>query len=44
MEFHDVAEGTEIVLTHKGFATEESRDQHGDGWSGSFGCLVEILN
>ncbi len=44
LEFHDVAEGTEIILTHKGFATEEGRDQHGDGWSSSFGCLVEQLN
>ena len=39
LEFHDVAEGTEIVLTHRGFATEEGQHQHGSGWGGCFECL-----
>ncbi len=43
LEFRDVADGTEILLTHRGFATEDARDQHGSGWTGCFECLVEHL-
>jgi uncharacterized protein YndB with AHSA1/START domain len=43
LEFHDVAAGTEIVLTHRGFATEEAQSQHSSGWGGCFDCLVSHL-
>ncbi len=36
VEFNEVSGGTEVVLTHSGFATPEARDQHNMGWSSSF--------
>ena len=43
LEFLDVATGTEIILTHRGFPTDEARAQHGGGWTGCFDCLVDYL-
>lgn len=31
--------GTELILTHSGFATEPDRDEHTKGWTG---CLARI--
>ena len=37
--FKDVAEGTEVVLTHERFATELSRQRHEMGWTGALDKL-----
>lgn len=34
---------TRLELSHELFETGTSRDQHGQGWSGSFECLEEML-
>jgi uncharacterized protein YndB with AHSA1/START domain len=39
VEFRPDGDGTEIVLTHSGFATEELRDMHTHGWQG---CLDNL--
>ncbi len=33
LEFNEVAGGTELVLTHEGLASVESRSQHEHGWT-----------
>ncbi len=38
-----VGEGTEVVLTHIKFATEESRDGHFKGWTGILARLDAML-
>jgi uncharacterized protein YndB with AHSA1/START domain len=43
LDFHEVAGGTEIVLTHSGFANEDARGQHGEGWGGCFDGLAAYL-
>ncbi len=43
LTFNDHPDGTEVVLVHDGFATEEFRDNHNSGWSGSFDCLEGII-
>ncbi len=35
--------GTELTLTHSGFATAEARDAHQGGWASSFVSLAETL-
>jgi uncharacterized protein YndB with AHSA1/START domain len=37
--FKDIAEGTEVVLTHERFATELSRQRHEVGWTGAIDKL-----
>jgi len=47
VEFLQRGEGTELVLTHSRFATEESRDNHAQGWGRgveSFAKYVEGLS
>jgi uncharacterized protein YndB with AHSA1/START domain len=34
VEFHNTADGTELVLSHERFDTEASRDAHAQGWQG----------
>jgi uncharacterized protein YndB with AHSA1/START domain len=34
-------DGTEVVLTHTGFADVESADQHNRGWSSTFNCFKQ---
>lgn len=34
VSFADVAEGTEVVLTHERFISTETRDHHRQGWQG----------
>ena len=36
VEFFETQTGTEVVLTHQRFATDESRDKHLWGWEGTF--------
>lgn len=39
VEFLEDAEGTTVVLTQRGLATDESRDDHEDGWTK---CLANL--
>lgn len=43
LTFKDVEGGTELTLLHENFNTEESRDGHTQGWSGSLDKLVQLL-
>jgi uncharacterized protein YndB with AHSA1/START domain len=38
-----VKDGTEVVLTHVKFMSEESRDNHSLGWTGILGKLADLL-
>lgn len=38
-----VAEGTEVVLTQVKFLSEESRDNHEQGWTGILGKLAAVF-
>ncbi len=39
VEFVEDGDGTEVVLTHTGFTSAESRDNHEHGWRG---CIVNL--
>jgi uncharacterized protein YndB with AHSA1/START domain len=41
--FNPVPDGTEVVLTHVKFMSEESRDNHTQGWNGILGKLDAIF-
>ena len=43
IEFREDGDGTEVVLTHTGLPTEESRGQHAHGWNGCFDSLGAYL-
>jgi uncharacterized protein YndB with AHSA1/START domain len=43
VEFHDLGDETELVLTHEGFASDESRSGHQDGWNGALDKLGKFL-
>lgn len=43
LEFNPSGTGTELVLTHDYFATEESRSGHGDGWNATLLQLSELM-
>ncbi len=43
LAFLDVDGGTEVVLTHSGFDSEEARNNHNSGWGGSFNCLETVI-
>jgi len=43
VEFHDLGEATEIVLTHSGFPTAKARDLHETGWSGCIARLPSVF-
>ncbi len=38
-----VTDGTEVVLTHVKFLSEESRDNHAEGWAGILSKLDALL-
>lgn len=40
LDFVKVEGGTEVVLTHVRFLSEESRDNHAQGWTGILGKLA----
>ena len=40
----EVQGGTQITLTHEGFATEESRDGHNLGWNGILDSLERMMD
>lgn len=39
VQLKDVEGGTELILTHEGFAAVDSRDRHQQGWQG---CLAKL--
>lgn len=43
IEFKEVAEGTEVVLTHEGLATAQLRDGTHEGWTKLLGHIAEVL-
>lgn len=43
IEFNDHPEGTELVLTHVRFASEQARDAHIKGWGACLDGLDEFL-
>ncbi|MGH2730469.1 MAG: SRPBCC family protein, partial [Actinomycetota bacterium] len=44
VEFRDIGDDTEIVLTHEGFPSNELRDFHLGGWESSFDRLADLLH
>jgi uncharacterized protein YndB with AHSA1/START domain len=44
LSLRDRGEGTEVLLTQDGFATEERRALHDEGWSESFARLKQVLD
>ncbi len=42
VELIDRGEATELILTHERFRSEESRDQHGQGWTGCLAGLARL--
>jgi uncharacterized protein YndB with AHSA1/START domain len=43
VEFAADGDGTQVVLTHTGFPSEENRDQHAHGWEGCLASLERLL-
>lgn len=43
VEFTEVADGTEVSVTHERFPTEESRGNHDQGWTQALGKLSGYL-
>jgi len=43
VEFREHGEGTELFLTHEGFASEVQREQHAQGWQGCLDQLDQAL-
>ncbi|MEX0956595.1 MAG: SRPBCC domain-containing protein [Rhizobiaceae bacterium] len=44
VDIRQVGGGTEVTLTHSGFASAEHRDNHGIGWEPSLGKLARTLS
>ena len=43
VEFQDMGSSTRLTLTHDFLPSEESKESHSFGWTGSFDCLAEVL-
>jgi uncharacterized protein YndB with AHSA1/START domain len=43
LEFHDLGNTTEILLTHGQFPSAESREKHNHGWKGCFEQFQQYL-
>jgi uncharacterized protein YndB with AHSA1/START domain len=43
IEFHEVDDGTEIVLTHEGSPTPSIRNAHEGGWKRCLGQLADLV-
>ena len=39
----DVAGGTELTLVHRRLPSDEAREKHNQGWTGSLECLADYL-
>ncbi len=44
VEFVEHGKETEVVVTHEGFAMEEGRKGHEEGWKSSLVCLAAIVS
>jgi uncharacterized protein YndB with AHSA1/START domain len=44
VEFHDLGNSTEIVLTHERFPNAEAREKHNQGWTGCLDQLTKYLS
>ena len=44
VEFKDLGQATEVVITHGVFVSEERRQQHLDGWQGCMDQLDALLS
>ncbi len=40
VEFREDSGNTEVVLTHEYFPSQEARDEHSEGWGGTFDKLA----
>jgi uncharacterized protein YndB with AHSA1/START domain len=38
-----ISDGTEMTLTHTGFIDDEAKQNHEEGWTGSFNKLIGLL-
>ncbi len=43
LEFRDLGQESELLVTHEGFPRETARDRHEEGWSGGLDCLERHL-
>ena len=43
IEFIELGEGTEVLVTHERFPDRETRDRHDEGWSGALTRLLKLL-
>ena len=43
LEFNEVGDETELVLTHERFASTESRDRHAEGWTAVLTQLEPVV-
>jgi uncharacterized protein YndB with AHSA1/START domain len=43
LEFHDLGNATEILVTHGQFPDADTRDKHNQGWNGCFDQLQNYL-
>ncbi len=43
VEIQDMGSSTRLTLTHDFLPSEESKESHSFGWTGSFDCLAEVL-
>jgi hypothetical protein len=43
VEFKEDGDGTEVVLTHTGFAQPAIRDEHAKGWGAVLANLERVL-
>ncbi|MCR9214633.1 MAG: SRPBCC domain-containing protein [Proteobacteria bacterium] len=43
LEFIDMGDKTELIVTHDGLPTEKSREGHAYGWNSSLACLTEMI-
>jgi len=44
IEFLDAAGGTELILTHERFESEQARDEHTKGWNACFESLEAFVS
>jgi len=43
IEFHDMGNSTEVILTHERLPSVEERDKHAQGWTGCLEQLAKFL-
>jgi uncharacterized protein YndB with AHSA1/START domain len=43
VEFRDLGQQTEVILTHERFPSEDWRDKHSQGWTGCLDRLEQFL-